>query len=202
MNYYAMQVKTGDEELVRRRIEIYVHSGGYNFFCPRRKLRERRRGKIQDIEKPVFAGYLFLASEDDPAPIYLVLKGTEGFYRFVPASNPLSPLAGKDLDILKHFMSFGKVSDISKVSFDANERIVVHSGPLKGYEGYVVKVDKRKGRARLRLDFCSGPMTIDLSFAMIEKAGKGAETEDGRDAEVEDLHNRGGLRGEDPSPGD
>ena len=39
------------------------------------------------------------------------------------------------------------------VHFDENERIVVDEGPLNGLEGSIIKVDRRKQRAKIQLDF-------------------------------------------------
>ena len=59
----------------------------------------------------------------------------------------------------------------SLVRFDENERIVVIEGPLKGIEGSIIKVDRRKQRARIQVDFAGGVHTMDLSFDDIERKG-------------------------------
>ena len=59
---------------------------------------------------------------------------------------------------------------VSKVYFDENSRIVVLLGPLKGLEGKIVKVDKRKRRAKVKLDIYEDSFFIDLAFDVIEKA--------------------------------
>jgi transcription termination/antitermination protein NusG len=202
MDYYALQVKTGDEANVMRRIGFIDQAETFRLLCPTRTLRIRRRGKTVEVTKPVFGGYVFLSGEESPARIYLDLKRTEGIFRFLPSNVLMKPLADGDLAHLKHFMSFVKRSDISKVSFDANDRIVVHSGALKGYEGMIIRVDRRKGRARIRMAFCEGPMTLDLSFDVIEKRKDATEADDGGKARTEDLRDRSGLRGEDPGEGD
>jgi transcriptional antiterminator NusG len=202
MNYYALQVKTGDEELVKKRVEIALNKRDFCVILPTRTLRIRRGGKVREQCRPVFSGYIFLSGEDSPSQVYMALKRTEGFYRFLPSNTILKPLLGSDLAHLKHFMSFARRSDISKVSFDENERIIVHEGPLKGYEGMIVRVDRRKGRARIRIDFCRGPMTLDLSFDVLAKAEAGGGADDGRQTLGEDLRDRGGLRRQDDSPGD
>ena len=42
-------------------------------------------------------------------------------------------------------------------------------GPLKGFEGSIIKVDRRKQRAKIRVDFAGSSHTMDLSFEDIEK---------------------------------
>ena len=55
--------------------------------------------------------------------------------------------------------------------FDENDRIVVIEGPLKGFEGSIIKVDRRKHRAKIQVDFAGNAHTMDLSFEDIEKKG-------------------------------
>ena len=54
------------------------------------------------------------------------------------------------------------------MTFDENRRIRVVSGPLQGLEGRIVKVDRRKGRARVRLDIYADAFEIDLGFEILE----------------------------------
>ena len=54
--------------------------------------------------------------------------------------------------------------------FDEHNRIRVISGPLKGLEGQIVKVDRRKGRARVKLELYEDSFMIDFGFDSLEKA--------------------------------
>jgi transcriptional antiterminator NusG len=56
------------------------------------------------------------------------------------------------------------------VYFNDNSRIVVIEGPLMGLEGRIVKVDRRKGRAKVSLDLYNDSFTIDLAFEVIGSA--------------------------------
>ena len=78
-------------------------------------------------------------------------------------------LAGKDLEIIRHFMGLGPKIGPSLVCFDENDRILVIEGPLKGFEGCIIKVDRRKQRAKIHIDFAGVAHTMDLSFEDIEK---------------------------------
>ena len=43
------------------------------------------------------------------------------------------------------------------------------AGPLKGLEGYIQKVDRRKGRARVKLDLYQESFHIDFGFEFMER---------------------------------
>jgi transcriptional antiterminator NusG len=170
MLFYAMQVRTGKERqygaLARGRHLVAPQT----LIWPRRRLRIRRSGEWKDSLAPLFPGYLFLrAAEFDDIP-WRQLRSLPDFIRFLPANDRIVPLNERDQATLTHFLSFGEVVDKSVVTFDENRRIRVISGPLQGLEGSIVKVDRRKGRAKVRLDIYADAFEIDFGFEILESA--------------------------------
>jgi len=180
MNYYAMQILTNKEDDFVRRASAFFDKD--RLIAPKRVLNVRRSGKTRTESKPVFSGYVFVESESllDELDLYWNLRHTPGFIRFLRSNAAPTPLTAPDRRLLRHFMSFGGKADTSKVIFDENDRIVVLEGPLKGLEGKIVKVDRRKGRAKVALDICETGFLIDLGFKVVErvKDGGGKRGED------------------------
>jgi transcriptional antiterminator NusG len=172
MDYYAIQVKThGEEKFIKRFTAVYPDCPVVIHF-PRRKLVVRRRGKLVETTPSVFPGYLFLeaADQEEIAAHSRHFRRTEGFFRFLKSNTDICPLQGRDLETVLHFIQkTGPLAGISKVFFDENARIVVVDGPLHGLEGNIVKVDKRKKRAKIRLDLYGDTFTVDLGFEVLEK---------------------------------
>lgn len=178
MTLYALQVQTGQEEEFQRKAKRLLPEGN-SFVLPRRRLSIRKRGKTKEVMATVFPGYVFLSSGESEdkgiGSAFWSIRRVTGFLRFLPSNESIHPLCERDIQLIRHFMSFGEIAEKSKVSFDDNDRIVVHSGPLKGYEGQIVKVDKRKGRAKLRIFFCNSDMLVDLGFELMERKDSGGE---------------------------
>jgi transcriptional antiterminator NusG len=131
----------------------------------------KRKGKYLNSLAAVFPGYIFIEAENRDGVILnqQLFKNTEGFLRFLKSNQEITPLTGGGLDIALHFIKkVGAVAGRSKVYFDENSRIVVLEGPLKGLEGRIIKVDKRKRRAKITLDLYNDSFSIDLSFEVIE----------------------------------
>jgi len=170
MDYYAVQVRTGREpELLKKIRDIsdeYEHN--IQVYFPRRVLYIKKKGIRQKTDAPVFPGYIFLAIDDLSAQVYWQLRRTKDFYHFLPNNHDPLPLTGHDLSLLRHFLSFGEITDPSKVYFDANDRICVVEGALKGLEGKILKVDRRKQRAKVLLDMYTDGFAIDLAFEVIK----------------------------------
>ena len=172
MNYYAAQVKTRGEakfiklfKAMHPDIKIPIH-------FPQRSLDIRRKQKITHTTSAIFPGYIFMELENDEN-IYKFLpefRRTEGFYRFLRSNTDIAPLMDRDLELVLHFLrNTDALAGKSLVTFDENSRIVVIEGPLAGLEGNIIKVDKRKGRAKVKLDLCNDFFTIDLAFEAISK---------------------------------
>lgn len=56
----------------------------------------------------------------------------------------------------------------SLVRFDENQKIKVIEGPLQGIEGFIIKVNKRKRRAKVKLDIAESVIILDLAFEVME----------------------------------
>jgi len=168
MRFFAVQVLTGHEgKFVDAARRLIAPEKG-RVFWPRRSLRIRKAGKWRDSLAPVFAGYVFFQLDAIEPELYRGLKEESRFVRFLPSNDRVRPLDGNDLEILSHFISFGEILDRSRVLFDEDNRIRVISGPLKGLEGRITKVDRRKRRARVRLSMYESSFEIDFGFDHIE----------------------------------
>jgi transcriptional antiterminator NusG len=178
MNYYALQVKTRGEEKYIRLFKALHPEITLPVYFPQRALDIRRAGKIIHSKSAVFPGYIFieLDRDDDIRNYHWAFRRTDGFYRFLRSNQHIVPLADRDLELVLHFIKqAGSVAGKSQVVFDENSRIVVIEGPLSGLEGRIIKVDKRKGRAKIKLDLYDDSFTIDLAFETIEAALHGKE---------------------------
>ena len=174
MSIYAFQVQARCEEkfmklFAARRPE----TSAVRLHFPRRELHERKQGKTTVRAVPVFPGYLFVdfpggSDIEDIDECRWEIRRTDGFLRFLPSNQHAYPLQGNDLEIAAHFIyKDDGIAGVSKAYFDEHDRIVITEGPLLGLEGSVIKVDKRKGRAKVKLDLYNDSFAIDLAFEMI-----------------------------------
>ena len=170
MNYYAIQVKTRSENKFIKLFKAIHPDVNLPIYFPQRQLDIRKGGQIKPSMAPVFPGYIFIeaASDEDIASRQWEFRRTEGFYRFLRSNQEITPLADRDLELVLHFLkNSGSIAGRSRVYFNEDSRIVVVEGPLKGLEGRIIKVDKRKGRAKIMLDLYNDFFSIDLAFEVI-----------------------------------
>jgi transcriptional antiterminator NusG len=170
MPFYALQIWTGNEARFVALAGRKLAGSGVRLVWPRRSLRIRRGGIWRESVAPIFPSYVFLQSPEVDPDLYAGLKRTPGFVRFLPSNEALAPLEQKDQGLLTHFLSFGEVVQKSAAIFDENKRIRVISGPLKNLEGRIVRVDRRKGRARVRLEMYEDSFEVDFGFEALDSA--------------------------------
>ena len=170
MNYYVIQVKTGGEEKYIRsanralsEVEIPV-----TLIWPRRRLGIRKKGKTADSLAPIFPGYVFVEAESITHEVYWALRRSIGFFTFLRNNHDVRALSGEDRQLLLHFLRIGEVVEKSTVYFDENNRIRVTDGALKDLEGRIVKVDRRKKRAKVRLTLYEESFLVDFGFEIME----------------------------------
>ncbi len=171
MKYYAVQVKTKQEESYIKNVSFSLENriNQQRFLFPKKRLKIRKQGKTSIQLLPLFPGYIFVETAAMDTQLFEIMRHTKNFYRFLPNNRDIQEIDGKDLELLKHFLQFGDIIDSSTVKYDENDRIVVISGPLQGLEGFITKVDRRKQRAKILIDFANENFTMDLAFELLEK---------------------------------
>ena len=173
--YYILQVSQKRETKFIKQVNECNLDFPYKLHFPVRRLDIRKKGKIKASQAAVFSGYVILQLEEEEkiAECLYLFRKLKGFNRFLISNDNIIPLQDNDLALIMKFISFGPVIGKSKVYFDENSRIVVLQGPLSGLEGNIIKVDRRKKRAKIKLDLYDDSFFIDLAFEVIEKAKQG-----------------------------
>jgi len=171
MNLYVIQVKSRAEKKFISLFKALNPENTLKIHFPVRQLNLRKSGQIRKSLLGVFPGYIFIEADNDNEIKASVkeFKRTDGFYRFLKSNSDITPLSNRDLELVLHFINSANPAGYSKVYFDDNSRIVVLEGPLCGLEGRILKVDKRKGRAKIKLDLYDDSFSIDLAFDDISK---------------------------------
>ena len=169
-NWYAVQVRSGHEEMIERTCEILVGHDYYKeCFIPKTKKMKKFKGKWVFKEEILFKGYIFMIS-DHVDELFNELKK-------VP---DLTKVLGKKDDIIfpiykeevKYLMKFGGVEHIVDVSSGYIEGDTVHvtEGPLIGQEGNIRKIDRHKRIAYVDVSLFGQVTTVQVGLEIISKS--------------------------------
>ncbi|WZX99963.1 antiterminator LoaP [Bacillus sp. FSL W7-1360] len=182
-SWYALYVRSGREEQARCLIDKYLSAYIEQVLIPRRKMWERRQGIHYEVIKKLFPGYLLLQTHMN-IDLYNRLKTTPGCFHLLnhrryhldydaqDASNVMtqsecfSAIPVKEMALLLSLMKEGENIGVSEIYIE-NARVVVRSGPLKGFEGLIKKVNKRKKRAKVAFSFMGDTQEVDMSVEIL-----------------------------------
>ena len=181
MNYwYAIQCASGKESVARKKIHDLF--SGYKTFLPRRELEIRKSGKTSRQITPLFKGYFFISSKTGMLcreAVELVKRindnsATAILYNVVGmsdkensiGSDALTPVNKDEMDALFDLTQGEEVVPFSSY-YKEGSRLKIISGPLKGLEALLVKVNARKNRIKVAVDLFGERHFVDLGASMV-----------------------------------
>lgn len=171
-DYYVIAVKTGGEQRYIKSAENLMSERDGRFVWPRRALSIRKEGVTSESIAPLYPGYLFWETRELSDRSIMALRRGIGFVKFLRSNYDITPLCRREHELFSELIAYGEVIKKSSVVFDESNRIRVIDGPLRRLEGSIVKVDRRKGRAKVALSFHGRTIVADLGFEVLENADR------------------------------
>lgn len=164
--WYALFVLTGEEDHVKERLEYRFRNSKLKFIVPKRTLKERKEGKWQEKVRVLFPGYILLNGCIGVEEYYL-LAGIPGLLGVLKDCYEPLEIRDQDMSVLKRLICDSDIVGHSSVLIESG-KVVVVDGPLLGLEGLIQSIDRRKGRAKVMLNFACEPRFVDLSISIIQ----------------------------------
>lgn len=165
--WYAIFVITGEEDNVKERLQ-YKFNDSIRILVPKRKLKERKDGKWEYVIRTLFPGYVLL-NGDVGIEDYYDMKGTPGILKFLRSGSELLEIHPWEMEVIGQLICNDETIGFSDVLVE-NGKVIVVEGPLLSMEGYIVSLNKRKGRVKVRLDFLGEERTVELGVNMLQPA--------------------------------
>ncbi|TGV09413.1 antiterminator LoaP [Mesorhizobium sp. M00.F.Ca.ET.186.01.1.1] len=192
MNWYAFYVKTGYEHSVKNWLNKSFDKETLYSMVPQRIVPEKKNGEIMRVEKDLFPGYIFVKTDMNFSKYYFIRSHSK-IIRMLNYLNKIdlmydrsaSPRKSRDLvenreealcfkkipeeeiTIILRLLNHDEQIDFSQV-YTQDSKVYVESGPLKGMEGIVKKVDKHKRRVKVLVSLMGDERMIDLGIELIE----------------------------------
>ena len=161
---YCIMVKTGSEEKFRDSAvqKLAQSRDGSKFYFFKKQMKARSGATFME---PLFPGYIFMETQNLERSTIETLKQINGFYHFLFDNANPQKLQGNDLTYYTSFRSDGEVLGISRARFDENQRIKIVEGPLLGFEGKIIRVNRRCQRVTVEIDMFGYSKKVDLCYS-------------------------------------
>ena len=139
---------------------------GYTAFSPKIIHRKWVKGCCLEEVRDYLPGYVFVFS-DSPVEDFRELNVMEGVLRCLGVRENGYQLSGDDLKFARMLYSNDGMIGIVK-AYREGERVKLARDALSGFEGEIVKLDRRKGRAQIQYTFDGSQIKVWVGYELIE----------------------------------
>ena len=137
-------------------------------FVPKRERLKKFHGCWNKVEDVLFQGYIFAASEK-PEELYEELKRIPGFTRILGREEGwFSGLGEQEETFVRGIGDERHKTSISRITVEKGKKIRVVDGPLKDYEGAVVKVDLHRKEVTVKIEFLGRDLKLKMGIEMVD----------------------------------
>lgn len=166
--WYALFVKSGSEERIRR--DLYKRfEGNLDFFVPKKLMKERKGGKWHKAIRPLFPGYILVCGDISDETYYRLKDVIDIYYVLKDGYKPVE-ISPDEIKPILHLMNLSKdnVIGVSDIVMEG-DTIFVKDGPLKTFEGRIISVNHRKGRAKVRFFMGDLERIVELAVNVLSR---------------------------------
>ena len=167
MEWYALFVKTGEEERVHFYLDKLLPDANRKILIPKRRLIERRQGKAVECTKTLLPGYVLFRTEMD-VHYYYELKKVPGLLRILKGEQEFPCIKESVIAVILALTGGEDVIGFSEL-YKKGDEIHVVSGPLKDLEGIIEAFDYRKKRVKVCFELGGQTKRVDLGAEWVQK---------------------------------
>lgn len=163
-----MQVQTGMEERICAQCSRKIPGDVLEqCFLPRYEVKKHIQGVWQTQKQILFPGYVFVVTSDIQN-LHEELKKVIGLTKLIGTGREIVPISENEKEFLLGFGGEEQVVQMSE-GIIIGSQVIIHSGPLKGKEGYIRKIDRHKRKAWLELPLLGGMQNVQVGLEIVCK---------------------------------
>jgi len=159
---FCVFCETGKET----RVETFLEGLGYRVVSSVSERSVIKAGKRIKELRPLLSGYVFFAHTGEPD--WNAIDQFEYIFYPLRYSDGTSRMRGNDLKFVQWLIRHNGVIEISR-AIKTGTKIKIIDGPLKEYEGNIIKINGRQKSAAVQIDSDGMIHTIWLSYELIEE---------------------------------
>ena len=165
-HWYAIFVASGQEDHVK----IHINRGlseDYEFrmVVPKRLIRERKSGEWRDVIRTMFPGYILIEA-DMTMELHAKIRQTTGVIKILENEGEPTPIEPGEIEIINRLTQNDEIIGFSKALME-DDKVTITDGPLVGQEGLIESINRRKGRAKVKISLFGEIRTVDLGMEVI-----------------------------------
>lgn len=149
----------------------HYHPDAYEeCFIPTYEKYRKVKGQPTKQLAHLLPGYLFFVS-DHPQELQKLLKRIPEFAKTLGDDDGAIPLYQEEVEFLQKYTDEERILKMSE-GYLVGSELVVTDGPLKDYQGKVMKIDRHKRTAVLELEFLGRKTKVTVGLEVVRKVNK------------------------------
>lgn len=172
--YFCVSCFSGKEQTIQDALIKFLSEhleNDFKVWFPMKEATDKKGGISRKVMHPMFPGYLFIfydSETEDDFP-FRDAKKIPHLVRFLRYDDGRHALMGKDLLFARWIHKNEGTIVESKVLLTEGQRLHIAEGPLVGFDGNVVKVDKHHKKITVRFNFDGNDLDVNFSVQFLEK---------------------------------
>ena len=139
---------------------------GYDAFSPKIVQRKWIKGTCHEEIRDYLPGYVFVYSEQ-PITEFREIRLMEGVLRYLGQRDDGYQLMGDDRRFAEMLYANNGTLGIMK-AYQEGDRVKLAKDMLGDFEGEIIKLDRRKGRAQVQYNFDGNSYKVWVGYEMID----------------------------------
>lgn len=175
--WYVVHVQSGGEgkacRYIKRAAELHLKAGGGSVlkecFVPMFQCEQKFHGSYQLIQRNLFPGYV-IAVTNNVNELNIVMRRIPTLTKILGNDQKFIPLDRTEMAFINSFTSEKhRVIRVSRAVAEGDQISVVE-GPMVGREGWIKKINRRKGTALVETVMFGRLIQAEIGLAVVSKA--------------------------------
>lgn len=161
-NWYVVQTGTGDETKIYK----ISRSEFGAIYLPLKEVLQKRFGGFVKKQWPLFPGYLFVKGDIHRFLDTIRHGDLDVSVKPLGALGRPKPVKSEEMELIFKLAENGVVG-ISKGSMGKDGKMHILDGPMKGMEGEIQFIDKRRKKAKVQFDLFERKIDVTLALEIV-----------------------------------
>lgn len=141
-------------------------------YYPQVEIQKRIRGEMRTLLKPMFYNYFFIET-NDPYDLYARVTEHIGltifiYCRMLRTDTYLNALSAGEEKMVRALCGSDHILKMSS-GYKSGDKLIITEGPLKNLSGLIVKTDRHKRTAVLRIPFMGAERYVKVGLEIVKK---------------------------------
>ena len=167
--FYVIWVQSLKEHEFKAKFEKEIDTALYSkLLLVTRIEKQKHKDRYIEKERLLFPGYLFVET-DYPEKIHEILCSQPEYIKILGNDGMFLPLTVREEEFLNRITGHTDKVDMS-LGIIEDGAVKILSGPLSGFEQYIVKVDRHKRKAYLEMELFGEVKKIIAGLEIVAKS--------------------------------